>query len=750
MSDTKHIGSQTSALALPRRQTPSRNRFSVREISPGNESDTMSNAWHAILRGKWIILGCIAAGLILAIGVSGMQTPLYQGKTILELRDPGRSVSPFAPTTPTTDAAADSAIVTQITLLHSEPLLRSVVQSLKLDQVAAYTKSSDSSQFIWRTLRHQSLPTETPEDKAVRAAQGNLSIKHQARIIELNYSSTDPKLAADFVNTLADLNMRQSSTGDAEAAKQLRDYLNRETADLAQKVARSESEMQHYAENSGLVQTDSHDTVTQQQLRLLSEELGKAEAERMVRQARSAVAATTPADAMPQVVDDPILKDYQAKLTDLRRESQQLQAMYQPESYKVQQVESQIKVLEAAVAKELANVRTRSDNEFKAAQARETMLESKFASESQHVSAQQAKFIHFGTLEKDLETARIMHAELLEKAQQLSLREASPNDDLRVVSAASVPTRPYTPNYPLNMSLGLFAGLFAGIVISVSREHVRPTLRAPGDSSMLLQLPELAAIPCIDHRRSAQYLLPPPRATGLENRLELAAWNGTPALLIESIHDALASITASCDRGSRVILFTSPSPGDGKTTITANLAISLALCKRKVLLIDGDLRRPRLHRIFNVPVEPGLADALREMAPQENAEVERVNALPIPNLFLMTSGKMAAAHAPLFGGKRLGQILARMRTQYDVILIDAPPVLHGPDARLLGRLADSAILITRARKTSHQDAVQAASRLAADKIPLAGTILNDWNPRSDSAAYGSYLPVEAEVETVVQ
>ncbi len=748
MSDTKKSATSQPALILAGRRQPLTRRglYGGGAGRANSDPDTVSNAWHAVQRGKFIILGCVAAGLLLAVVVSGLQTPMYQAKTILELRDPGHNVSPFVPSTASTEAAADSAIVTQVTLLHSEPLLRSVVEKLNLDKKRGFAPATDSSQVLWRTLRHQNLPPETPMDKAVRAADHNLSIRHQARIIELDYNSDDPALAAEFLNTLINEHMREASNHDATAVKQLKEWLDRETTDLGQKLARSEAEMQHYAQNSGLVQTDSHDTVTQQQLRLLSEELGRAEADRMIKQSRSAVAAAAPAEVMPQVVDDPVLKEYQTKLTALKQESQRLQSLYQPESYKVQEVENQIAVLEGAIRKELTDVRSRSDNEYKAAQAREDMLQSKFANESQHVSAQEAKFIHYGTLQQQLETTRTMHAELLEKAQQLALTSAAPNTDVTLVSAASAPTRPYSPNYPLNLILGLFTGLIAGLVTAVSREQVRPRLRAPGDSSMLLQLPELAAIPCIDRRRGAQYLLPPPRANRMEDRLELAAWNGTPALLIESIHDALASITASCDRGSRVILFTSPSPGDGKTTITANLAISLALCRRKVLLIDGDLRRPRLHKVFNVPVEPGLAEALRDITPQESGDFGKVNALPIPSLFLMTSGKLTATHAPLFGGKRLAQILDRMRTQYDVILIDAPPVLHGPDARLLGRLADAAILITRARKTSHQDAVAAASRLTADGIPLAGTILNDWNPRSDSSAYSTYLPVEAETE----
>src|SRR6185312_7084528 len=502
----------------------------------------------------------IAGAMLIAIVISGLQTPMYRATTILELRDPGRTISPFTPARAATDAATDNAIVTQVTLLHSEPLLRDVVQKMGLDKQSKFTSGRDSAQMIWHTLRHEDLPAVTPLERAVGVASHNLSIRHEARIINVSYSSDDPKLAADFVNTLASEHMTRTFTSDEATTKQLREYLDQEAADLNNKLSASEAEMQRYAQNSGIVQTDSQDTVTQQQLRLLSEELGRAEADRMMKESRNKVAANASSDAMTQLIDDPALKNYQSKLTELQQQSQQLQSMYQPESYKVQAVEKQIAVLKDAIAKETQAVRDRAQNEFKAASAREALLQQKFASESQHVSSQEAKFIHYGTLQKQLDTTRAMHAEILEKAQELALASVAPNTDLKIVAAATPPVRPYTPNYPLNLALGLFTGLFAGVIAAVSRDQVRPRLRAPGDTSTLLQLPELAAVPTIDPRRDAQYLLPPPTGGRLDDRLELAAWNGTPTLLIESIHDALASIMTSCDRGCRVLLFTSPNP----------------------------------------------------------------------------------------------------------------------------------------------------------------------------------------------
>ena len=344
MNESKLPMNYPVSLALPiRRQPPPKNVFGTSGSSPTPESDTVSNAWHAIQRGKYVILACVAGALLLAIIISGLQTPMYQATTILELREPGRSASPFIPSTVSTESAADAAIITQVTLLHSEPLIRSVVEKLNLDKRPGFTPASDvRAQLLWHTLRRQNLPSLAPVDKAVQIADHSLSIRHQARIIEVSYNSPDPKLAADFPNTLVQEHMTRASTSDAETARQLREWLDRETADLNQKLARSENEMQHYAEGAGLVQTDSHDTVTQQQLGLLSQELGRAEADRMMKQSRSAIATSAPADVMPQVIDDPVLKDYQTKLTDLQQTSAKLQALLTPDSYKVKEVEGQI------------------------------------------------------------------------------------------------------------------------------------------------------------------------------------------------------------------------------------------------------------------------------------------------------------------------------------------------------------------------------------------------------------------------
>jgi polysaccharide biosynthesis transport protein len=492
-----------------------------------------------------------------------------------------------------------------------------------------------------------------------------------------------------------------------------------------------------YAQGTGLISPSERDTsVAEQRLRLVGEELARAQADRIARQSRQELASAANPEWLPQVLENPVARDYQTKLTDLRRQSEQLKALLTPENYKVQQVENEIKVLQAARDKEFADMQKRFENEYQAALSREKLLQERFDRQSAQVSDEAARSIHYNTLKQELETTRTLRSQVLEKAQQLSLAAASPTGGLRILGTATPPTRPYRPNYLLNLLLALFAGTFAGVVLAVTREHRRPTLRSPGETQSLLRLPELAAIPTSNGGKTHALTedLDSPA-----DRLALAAAAPQPSLLMESIHDALGSLVSRCDQGPSVIVFTSPASGDGKTTITANLAIALAHANRRVLLVDGDLRRSRLHKIFRVASNHGFGELLREGL-HGSLEGIVANPLSIPNLSLLPAGQLGkSANAPVLSSGRLPGLIARLRSEYDIVLIDTPPVLQGPDARILGRLADGVILVVRSRKTTHVDATAALLRLASEGVMVAGTILNDWNPRSDSAPY-TYQP----------
>jgi receptor protein-tyrosine kinase len=188
-----------------------------------------------------------------------------------------------------------------------------------------------------------------------------------------------------------------------------------------------------------------------------------------------------------------------------------------------------------------------------------------------------------------------------------------------------------------------------------------------------------------------------------------------------------------------MLVFTSAASGDGKTTVVSNLGIALAEIGRKVLIVDADLRRPRQHAIFDVPNDSGLSTLLKSQDSKPDAWAGFVQATKVPGLCLLPSGPPTQAAANLLYSPRLTELLSRAKTEYDMVLLDTPPMLQMTDARVLGRMTDAVILVARAEQTTRDALIAATQRLSEDRIRVLGTILNNWNPkRSPKGYYGYY------------
>ena len=443
---------------------------------------------------------------------------------------------------------------------------------------------------------------------------------------------------------------------------------------------------------------------------------------------------------------------WQAK--DLRRQHAELSATYKPEYSKVKRVQAQIVTLESALKRERNAILERIRNDFQEAQGREKMLGADYANQARLVTEQAEKSIQYGILKREVDSTRQLYDAMLQRLKEASIAAAMRASNVRVVDAARAPRFPYKPNAPMNSALGLMAGLFLGVAFVVMRERADRSIQEPGDSSFYLNLPELGVIPSAGAARHRLYYLrrkqiaePTAAETGLvvksevPDRVELASWQHKPSLVAESFRAILTSIMFSGENGNhpRVLVVTSGSPSEGKTTVASNLAIALAEVHQRVLLIDGDMRRPRLHEVFELGNEQGLSDILKENAALAGTGLGGViQETRLPNLYLLPSGPVSNAAATLLFSRQMPGLLKDLQRQFDLILIDTPPMLQIPDARVLGRLADAVLLVLRAGHTTRDAAMAARQRFEEDGTPVLGTILNDWNPKASGGGYYGY------------
>ena len=326
---------------------------------------------------------------------------------------------------------------------------------------------------------------------------------------------------------------------------------------------------------------------------------------------------------------------------------------------------------------------------------------------------------------------RQVYDAMRQKAYDAQLATSLPVTNIRLASLAIPPLAPERPNIRLNFAIGTVGGLLLAVACILLQEQRKPVLRTPGEAGTYLELPELGAIPKANLWTPSAMLFPGLHSS--RGRVERAALEERTGLS-ESFRATVASIL-SAQRGggrARVLLVTSARPMEGKTTIVSNLGIALAAISNKVLLIDGDMRRPRLHKLFDEANSWGLSDLLREKNAVDGLPVDvLVKRTSIPHLYLLPSG---AATDNIFGllySGWMSRLLPLFREEFDYVLVDAPPCLEFADARIMARYTEGLVLVVRADHTDRRTARTAVQQLRSDAVPLMGVILNRWDAAGD-------------------
>ena len=461
---------------------------------------------------------------------------------------------------------------------------------------------------------------------------------------------------------------------------------------------------------------------------------------------------SSPAESMPQVLDDPTLRDNRARLADLRRQLSDLSVTLTPANYRIQQLQAQIADLEQQSAQHRANIIRRLGVQDSETERRKALLTKAYQNQLGVVSDQSVKEVRYNILKKEVDANRDIYQSMLQKVKEASIVAALKSSDVRVVSPALAAKSTFRPSLPLNLALGLLFGIAFSTCYILLRERNDATLRTPGQSVKHLNVPELAVIPSARIGNSERIPLTLRNLNGTSAQLEskngasagsaavdkeMVQWCQDETMMADAYRSAITSILLSRVNGvsPRIILVTSPRPKAGKTTTVANLGISLAEIGRRVLLIDGDLRRPRLGKLFGLQFATGLSDALLDDGSGAITLDSVVRPTTVPGLYVLPGGSEPANISRLLHSTLLDSLVETARSQYDFVLIDSPPMMGMADARLLSRIADGVVLISRAGETSPEQLGDARERLADDGTPVIGTILNGCDLRIEDPAY---------------
>jgi capsular exopolysaccharide synthesis family protein len=719
--------------------------------------------WRVIQKRRATILTTAFIVFAVALVATLKQKPIYRAQALVEIQ----KENPDIPTLQElfqVENISDTYLETQYRILKSENLARRVIALLRLDRVAEFSSPAQAAPS------NQKQDASSPQVFAVAGTiprnadiDNELLIKFQkrldveplkrSRLVEVSFESNDRNLAAQVVNTLASTYIQQNLEARWDASQKATEWLSQQLLDMKAKLEHSEDELQQYARDKGLLflETDKGTTenIVAQRLRELQEELTKAQAQRFEKESLYALVQQGDFASLPGVFDNKLMQDLTEKLEELQRERSRLIAIFNADYPHVKEIQSQIDETQAVLTEERERAAKEITNDYRAAAEREHMLQAAFAEQQKDADVIAEKSVQYNILKREADTNKQLYVGLLEKLKETGVSTSLKATNIRVVDPAYPPKKPDRPRIPLNLSLGLLLGISLGIGAAFLQEHLDNTFKSAEDIKRFLQLSALASVPAVASSNNHRGVL------ALYDRARLMAddkngnkvvpiWNriegnGQNAALAEAFHELRTSVLLStAKRPPSSLLVTSAQGGEGKTTVAANLAVSLAQLGERVLLIDADLRRPNLHNFFGLPNSAGLVNFLTG-DPDWRSLV--IHPAPI-GLGVLFSGPIPPNPADLLSSDYMPALIREASKEYKFVVVDSPPLLNLADSRILATLVDGVILVVGGGITP-RDLVHRAYISALDAgSHVLGAAINfaDINTGYYSSAYHQEKP----------
>lgn len=702
--------------------------------------------YRALVRSKWLIVAMTLLGVLVGGTYSFVRRPLFQAHSAIEiqgLNDEFLNIKAVLPISDSKGFSDTSDIETQIRILTSDTLLRRTADKLARrayvhEQRNGFSGGSSSTRIVDSFEYRLDLRHMRPHLIARPAGQ--------TRVVELFYDDEDPVFAADVLNSLTSEYIQSNIEARWKMSQETGEWLSRQLDEMRANLERSDNRLQSYARETGLLITSEKTSVSEEKLRQLQAELSQAQSDRITKQSRWELVRSNSVDTLPEAAGASSLRSLLDKLAELRQERADLSTIYMDKHSKVQRIDAQIAAVESAIKNERSSLALRLRNDYDAAARRENLISAGYTAQLRVVSSDAEKAVNYDILKREVESNRQIYDAMLQRVKEGRVAAAMRSSNVRVIDAAWAPSIPYKPNLRLNTAIGSFSGFFFCAMWIIFRDTQDRAIRDPEDLTATVQAPHLGLIPSRNRPRlrglRPQKCLPLSPSSAAPRVLGMGGSEWGALALAESFRSTVASIlfAESARQRARVLVVTSVNAGDGKSTVAANLAMALATAGRKTLLIDGDMRKPHLHSLFGLPNLAGLSDVLCEPAtPVLEVLTRTVHGSGTELLSVLTSGPAMNNASDLLHSPHVQQLIVAARQQWDMIVIDTPPVLPVADARILGRSADGVVMVVRSRKTSRDLLRTACDRLAEDGTNLLGIVLNDWQPTANRSYYGDAI-----------
>ncbi len=674
---------------------------------------------------------------------------------------------------------------TQLQILTSPGLLRRVVKTLDLENNRDFFKGDQSrKRSTWQTVKRmlgfsagdavtpsQRTSEELPLTTSVAAASSREDLVEakrlapyvgvilvglkidpvketrgyykETRLIDISFTHPDPQVAAKVVNTIAETFVFSNLEKKTESNTGTADFLQKRIAELQQQIRTAEERLVNYARNNQIISLDAAQNTVVERLAGLNRQLLEAENDRKSAEAAYNAAKAPGAAGALAEADARQLVEIEARQAELGQKKAQLLVEATEEAPEVKEVQQQVVELERQsrdiLARKSATILTNLETKYREALAREQALRTSFQQQRAETLTQNEAAINYRIIQQEIETNKSLLANLLQRSKENDVVMASRPNNISIIDYALAPDFPIGPNRMRSVFIALFLSLALGVGLALFLEYLDDTVHSTDDVERLLHLPALAVIPAMGSSVRRRMFAAPgalqKRNGGPSDSPELLLNVDGRSPLAEAYRHLRTSVLLStAGRAPKTLLVTSSLPGEGKTTTAVNTAISLAQTGASVVIIDADMRRPRLRSIFGLPDRAGLSSILsREITDSEMLDLLTKD--EATGLLLLTAGPIPPNPAELLGSEQMRRLLVTLQSHFTHVVVDSPPISSFTDGVLISSMVDGVLLVVHGGKSSRHVVRRSRQLLQDVGAKIFGVVLNNVNLQSHDYYY---------------
>ncbi len=699
------------------------------EQGGGESTFDLAAYWSLAFKHRFLILGCFLGALVVGATLTLLMTPIYTAQATLQIdREAARIIDSEDVAPRENMTAGEEFFQTQYGLLRSRSLAERVIESLGL-------ATSDAAL--------EAMGIEAPEAEGTAAAQAvrrraaalsslqdNLIVApvRGSRLVSVGYDNPNPVVAARIANGFAENFIQSNLDRKFESSSYARGFLEERIAQTKERLESAERQLVAYATNQqiinvgepseGVTSGGATESLTSSNLVALNGALARTRGERVAAEERWRSANSSDLMTLPEVLQNPSIQRLTEQRALLDAEYQQKLSIYQPDYPEMVQLKARIDEADGQIRTIAGNIRTSIRSQFEIAANQERSLQAQVNGLTGEVLDLRDRSIQYNILQRELDTTRTLYEGLLQRYKEVGVTGGVTANNISIVDRATPPQSPSKPSLLVNLALAAMLGLGLGVLAALVLEALDETLATPDDVEKKLGVAVLGVTPFLEKGETPLEALADIRSGfseayySLRTALQFSTPDGAPGTL----------------------LVTSARPAEGKSTTAYATALNLARVGKRVLLVDGDLRNPSMHRVVGVENERGMSNLLSGSA--DLAGVVRPTSQE--NLFFISCGPLPPNPAELWGGDRLPQFLAETRNNFDHVIIDGPPVLGFADSPILAAAVSGVLFALESRGTRRGQARGALKRLQVGRAHLLGVVLTKFSTKSAAYNYGGY------------